>query len=166
MGCHHSTFTKQRCIWFDRSFLSHSVTPGAQSFPSGGLILCIQCNSHAGPSWCPEFPAAQHDVLAPIPLDHSSCSLLMFRDNSCSSYPVAPVLPQFYLLYFLLPLLPSLKHTAAYTQICLSCPELTINTGSLKLRVLFLTRKSSLLLGNRPESPRIPCCLLGTRYTS
>lgn len=166
MGCRHGTFTKRRYICFERSFLPHSVTPGAQSFPSGWLTLCIQCKSHASPSWCPEFPAAQHDVLAPIPLDRSSRSLLMFRDNSCSSYPVAPVLLQFYLLYFLLPLLPSLKHTAAYTQICLSCPELTIDTGSLKLQVLFLTRKSSLPSGNRPESPRIPHCLLGTHCTS
>lgn len=166
MSCRHGTFTKWRCICFDRSFLPHSVTPGAQSFPSGWLTLCIQRNSHAGPSWCPEFPAAQHGVLAPIPLDCSSCSLLMFRDNSCSSYPVAPVPPRFYLLYFLLLLPPSLKHTAAYSQICLSCPELRTGTGCLKLQVLFLTRKSSQLSGNGPESPRIPPCFLGTHYTS
>lgn len=165
MGCRRGTFRKRRCIWFHSSFLPHSVTLGAQSFPLGSFTLCIQCNSHAGPSWYPEFPAAQHDVLAPIPLDRSSCSLLMFRDNSCSSYPVAPVLPQFYLLYFLLPLL-SFKHTAAYTQICLFCPKLTINTRSLKLQVMFLASKSSLLVGNRPESTHIPCCLLGTHYTS
>lgn len=116
MGYAHSALSKLRSVCFDGLFLPHSIALGALSFSSGWLKLCIHCNWHAGPSQCPEFAAAQHDVLAPVPLVCSSCIPLMFGSNSCSSYPVTPVLPQFYLTYFLFPFLPFLKHAVAYTH--------------------------------------------------
>lgn len=162
MGCYHGPSARQRCVCFDRSSLPHSVTPRACTFPQ--LTLCVQCNSPAGPPWCPEFPSAQHGVLAPIPLDCSSRSLLMLRQLflvpcHTSSPSVLPAL-------FFLSLLPSLKlHTAAPTVVPLLAWADNKHRVS-QAAVLLLSRKSSLLLGCRPKGPCIPCRLLGTLYTS
>lgn len=117
------TFAKWRCICFDKSFLPHSVTPEAQSFASGCLTLCIQCNWRAGPSWCSQFPAAQHDVLTQTPLDCSSCALLMFTDNSCSHTLLHQFSPSFtcFIFFFSCSLLLSTQlHTHRSTSPALS----------------------------------------------
>lgn len=129
MGCVRAALSKLRSVRFDGLFLPHSITPGALSLSSGWLMLCIQCNWHAGPSWCPEFPAAQHDVLAPVPLDCSSFSLWCLEATAVPHTLSHQFSLSFTCLIFFSPrcLFLSMQLHIYVTHICLSCPELTIN---------------------------------------